>query len=126
MGDCITANQKITFCGAGAHHQNAVVESKIKILTNGARTVLLHAKRKWPKVIKTVLWPFALQSVVERHNCLHLDQDGKSPLEKFSQTTEEIVISDFHTWGCPVFILDAANQSGSIGTTKWDPMSRIV
>ena len=123
MGDCITANQKITFCGVGAHHQNAVVESKIKILTNGARTVLLHAKRKWPKVITTVLWPFALQSVVERHNRLHLDQDGKSPLEKFSQTTKEIVVSDFHTWGCPVFILDAANQSGSIGTTKWDPKS---
>ena len=123
MNDCITANQKITFCGVGAHHQNAVVESKIKILTNGARTVLLHAKRKWPKVITTVLWPFALQSVVERHNRLHLDQDGKSPLEKFSQTTEEIVVSDFHTWGCPVFILDAANQSGSIGTAKWDPKS---
>ena len=35
-----------------------------------------------------------------------------------TKTTEEIVVSDFYTWGCPVFILDAANQSGSIGTPK--------
>ena len=31
--------------------------------------------------------------------------------------------TDFHTWGCPVFILDAPNQSGSIGTPKWSPKS---
>ena len=69
------------------------------------------------------LWPFALQSIVERHNRLHLDVNGKSPLEKFSQTDEEIVVSDFHTWGCPVYILDAPNQSGAIGTPKWEPRS---
>ena len=45
-GSCIKANQQITYCGVGAHHQNAVVESKIKELSYGARTVLLHAKRK--------------------------------------------------------------------------------
>ena len=123
MGDCVTANQKITFCGVGAHHQNAVAESKIKELSYGARTVLLHAKRKWPNVISTILWPFALQSIVERHNRLHLDKNGKSPIEKFSQTDEEIVVSDFHTWGCPVYILKAPNQSGFIGTPKWEPHS---
>ena len=122
-GDCIKANQQISFCGVGAHHQNAVVESKNKELSYGARTVLLHAKRKWPSVISTVLWPFALQSIVERHNRLHLDVDGKSPLEKFSGIKDDIVLSDFHTWGCPVYILDAPNQSGSIGTPKWEPRS---
>ena len=58
-GSCIKANQQITYCGVGAHHQNAVVESKVKELSYGARTVLLHAKRKWPSVITTILWPFA-------------------------------------------------------------------
>ena len=29
--------------------------------------------------------------------------------------------TNFHTWGCPVFILDAPNQSGTIGTAKWNP-----
>ena len=44
-------------------------------------------------------------------------------MEKFSQSDKEIVISDFHTWGCPVYILDAENQSGGIGTPKWEPRS---
>ena len=29
-GDCAKAGQTMTFCGVGAHHQNAVVESKNK------------------------------------------------------------------------------------------------
>ena len=29
-GSYIKANQQITYCGVGAHHQNAIVESKIK------------------------------------------------------------------------------------------------
>ena len=62
IGNCINHNQKITFYGVGAHRQNAVVKSKIKELSNGARTVLLHAKRKRPEVITTILWPFAFCS----------------------------------------------------------------
>ena len=116
------ANQKLTFC-VGAHHQNAVVERKNNELTNGARTVLLHAKRKWPKIITTILWPYALKSVVEHHNRLSLDANGKSPLEKFASTSDEIQPTDFHTWGCPVFILDSENHSGNIGTPKCETKS---
>ena len=39
------ANQKISFCGVGAHHQNGIVENMIGLLTRWARTSLLHAKR---------------------------------------------------------------------------------
>ena len=122
-GDCVRSGQTISFCGVGAHHQNAIVERKNKDLTNGARTVLLHAKRKWPKIISTILWPFSLQSIVDRHNHLSLDKDGKSPLEKFTQTKDEINPADFHTRGCPVYILDSENHSGGLGTPKWDPKS---
>ena len=121
--DLLKGGQTITFCGVGAHHQNAVVESKIKEVCYGGRTILLHAQRKWPTVISTVLWPYAVQAIVERHNRLSLDQDGKSPLEKFSGIDDEITPTDFHTWGCPVYILEAANQSGGIGTPKWEPRS---
>ena len=106
---CRAAGQKLTFCGVGAHHQNAIAEAKIKEVSYGARTILLHAKRKWSTVIDTVLWPFAVQCVVERHNRLSLNTDGLSPLERFSRTADDITPTDFHTWGCPVFVLDAAN-----------------
>ena len=47
--DCKQKGQKLTFCGVGAHHQNAIVERKIKDLTLTARTLLLHAMRYWPE-----------------------------------------------------------------------------
>ena len=60
---------------------------------------------------------------MERHNRLSLNDDGLSPLERFSRTADDIIPTNFHTWGCPVFVLDAANQSGTIGTPKWEPRS---
>ena len=122
-GDCLKGGQDITYCGVGAHHQNAVAESKIKEVSYGARNILLHATRKWASVISTVLWPYAVQAIVERHNRLSLNEEGKSPLERFTGIQDDISPEDFHTFGCPVFVLDAANQSGGIGTPKWEPRS---
>ncbi len=42
--DCTSCNQVITFCGVGSHHQNGIAEQKIKELTLGGQTLLLHAK----------------------------------------------------------------------------------
>ena len=36
-----TKDQKITFCGVGAHHQNGIIENKKKMLILGACTLLL-------------------------------------------------------------------------------------
>lgn len=36
------SNQTITFCGDGAHYQNGVAEKRIRDITEGARTTLLH------------------------------------------------------------------------------------
>ena len=45
-GDLLKGGQTIIFYGVGSHHQNAVVESKIKEVCYGGRTILLHAKQK--------------------------------------------------------------------------------
>ena len=75
-GSCIKGGQKLTFCGVGAHRQNGIVEAKNKIVCNGARTLLLHAKWKWPKALSTVLWPYASQAKINSHNRLSLDNNG--------------------------------------------------
>jgi hypothetical protein len=58
--DCISCNQTITFCGVGSHHQNRIAECKIKDITVGGCTLLLHVKCMLPEYISTILWPFAL------------------------------------------------------------------
>jgi hypothetical protein len=53
--DCNLSNQVVTYCGVGSHHQNGIAERKIKELTLGARTLLLHAKQMLPEYISTIL-----------------------------------------------------------------------
>ena len=55
IDSCKSNNQTISFCGVGAHHQNGIVKRKIKDLTLGGRTFLLHAKRMLPEYISTIL-----------------------------------------------------------------------
>ena len=65
-----TCNQSISFCGVGAHHQNAIAERGIKELTLISSTILLHAQQHWPEMISTILWPLALKAACERLNNL--------------------------------------------------------
>ena len=37
--------QKISFCGVGAHHKNGIAEKRIGDLQRRATTLLLHAQR---------------------------------------------------------------------------------
>ena len=72
-------DQKITFCGVGTHHQNGIIENKNKILTTGGRTLLLHGRRMWPKMIDEMFWTFAIKAVAERLNSLQVDLTGQTP-----------------------------------------------
>eukprot|EP00957_Ditylum_brightwellii_P109613 8360432-Ditylum_brightwellii.AAC.1 len=73
-----------------------------KKLCHGAKTSLLHAMRKWQKVITTALWPYCYKTFEERHNHLDLNHKGLTPIKCMLAEKEEIVADDFHTWGCPV------------------------
>ena len=118
------AHQTIGFCAVGAHHQNGVIERHFQRLTTSARTILLHAKRHWSSMITTVLWPFAYKYAELLYNHLHVDALGLSPAEKFCNTPVKLEVNNFHTWGCPCYVLDARGQNGNM-IPKWDPRSRL-
>ena len=71
-----------------------------------------------------MLWPFALKAAVEKHNRIEVNEKGTTPQETFSGVEEPPHALDHHTWGCPVFVLEAQNHSG-LGTSKWEPRSRV-
>ena len=64
------SNQTLSFCGVNAHHQNGRAEARIKDVTTGARTALLHAAHRWPKAINAALWPSALKHYTNIRNAL--------------------------------------------------------
>lgn len=119
------ADQSITFCGVGSHHQNGIDENRIKILTETARTLLLHAQRMWPEAISQVLWPFAIKTACDHYNQFHLNAEGQSPMERIAGSTDSFHVDNFHPWGCPVYILDSRLQSGIKGFPKWEPRTRL-
>jgi len=124
--DCTSSNQMITFCGVGSHHQNGIAERKIKDITLGGRTLLLHAKRMFPEYISTILWPFAVKCYEDRLNNLVHRADGRTPYETLaSLDAAPIDTSNFHTFGCPCYVLDHWLQSGTGKIPKWEPRERM-
>jgi len=97
----------------------------IGTITRRARTMLLHAMRLWPEIITEDLWPFALKLAVDIHNSTP-GLSGLSPDEIFSgQKSTKNRLADFHTFGCPVFVLEASLQDGH-KLPKWKPRSRLA
>ena len=61
QADLLKKQQGLSLSGVGAHHQNAVAERAIGHLFSLCRTMMLHAKLRWPSQIKSELWPMALK-----------------------------------------------------------------
>ena len=116
-----TKDQKITFCGVGAHHKNGIIENKNKILTLGYRTLLLNGMRMWPTMIDPIFWPFSMKAVADRHNKMQIDVVGRTPESILHNVQiEDIPVKSYHALLCPTYVIDARLQnSGGSGPPKW-------
>ena len=120
------ANQTITFCGVGAHHQNGVAEKRIRDLTEHARTMLIHAAHRWPRVVNAYLWPYALRLANHLRNQVPVSEGADSPVQLFSKVQDQhaLRLKQEHPFGCPVFVL-AETLQGQKMAKKWSERSRI-
>ena len=123
---CLSQHQRLSFAGVNAHHQNGIAERRIRELQELARTMMIHAARRWPKCITANLWPYAIRMANDAFNhCPNMkDTTRRSPLQIFGNTKVAMNPKHFQPFGCPVYVLDNALQHGA-PFQKWKIRSRV-
>jgi transposase InsO family protein len=122
---CSSQQQRITFSGVGAHHQNGVAERGIGTVSRMARSNLLHLMLHWPLRCKVDLWALSMDYAVWIYNRVPLDYlGGLSPNEFWSGIrSDHADLKHAHVFGCPVYVLDPKLQDGK-SIPKWNSRSR--
>jgi hypothetical protein len=116
-------NQKLSYCGVNAHHQNAIAERSIRTVSECARSMLLHASLHWKDQIQSNMWPLAISYAVHLYNHFPSDK-GLCPADLFTGVTvPRHKLRDFHVWGAPVYVLDPKLQQGK-KLPRWEPRTR--
>jgi hypothetical protein len=117
--------QTLTFCGVNAHFQNGLAERRIRELTDHARTMLIHAQKRWPSAITAALWPYALRQANELLNGTpNIQIQEKVPIAVFAKTDVAPNPKHWFSFGCPVYVLDNDLQAGK-KIAKWSDRARI-
>ena len=104
--------QKLNFCGVRTHHHNSIIENTNKMLTTGARTLILNVIRMWPQIIDNMFWPFSMKAVAERLKHLQVYSLGRMP-ESILHDIEVkyIPVKSYNKPFCPIYMLDAHLQN---------------
>ena len=133
-----TINQTMLFCGVNAHHQNVKAENRVKDVTIGTTTSLLHAAHRLPNAIHSSLWPAAMKNYINLRNSLPTNfvpsqiigksivtaRYNSSPLSRFSQSEVEPDLKNFKIFGSHVYVLEASLQSQK-SHNKWSDWSNV-
>ena len=73
-----------------------------------------------------MLWPYALKYASERLNKIDMAKDGTTREQRFSGgDSNTINVKDYHSFGCPVYVLDSNLQSVPATLPKWEPRCRV-
>jgi hypothetical protein len=123
---CKQAGQGLTFAAVGAHQQNGIAKGRIRELQELARTMLIHANRRWPKGVDAHLWPYAVRMAADVLNETPSLQDAqhRSPLQLFCNTKVAVNSKNYIPFGCPVYVLDSTLQS-KLPFHKWKQQWRV-
>ena len=123
---CKDAQQQLTFTGVNAHHQNGHAEKRIRDLQDTARTMIMHANKRWPSGVSTNLWPYAIRMASDMYNnSPHKGlPEGKTPNQVASGSDVNINVKHIHTFGCPVYVLSSElQQNKPFG--KWKQRAQV-
>ena len=125
--ECCSRGQPLTFAGVNAHHQNGLAERRIRELQELARTMLIHANRRWPDAVTAHLWPYALRMANASYNATpsFQDESRRSPEQVFGDTKVSTNPKHWMPFGCPTYVLQDSLQTGKGIFPKWKERSRV-
>ena len=115
---CADNQQALSFCGVNAHFQNGLAERRIRELQEQARTMLIHANKRWPETVNAHLWPYAIRMANDLFNATPDLARQHIPIEAFSGTKVTMNPNHWSHFGCPVYVLDNNLQAGK-KINKW-------
>jgi hypothetical protein len=118
---CKQQQQKFSFSGVGAKHQNGIAEQNIKTVAQWTCATMLHLATHWPAEAHKRYWPQVIDCAVWIFN--HLPNSTSSNLPNKLWLWVQHVdnkLSYAHVFGCPVYVLDALLQDGK-KIPKWNP-----
>jgi hypothetical protein len=104
-------SQTMSYSGVGAHHQNGIVEKRIRGLQDLTRTSLLYASTRWPDAVNMYLWPYALLKYNASLNCTDHTKNEETPIEKFTGVKVQPSKHNGHPFGCPTYVLGGPLQN---------------
>jgi len=84
--------------------------------------MILHAKEKLPEAIDAALWPYAMRLTCEIDNSTVRKNCANSRVEDFSNIQICPKLRNFHTFGCPAYVLLNPDKSNK---DKWEAGARL-
>ena len=126
VANCFRKGQPLTFAGVNTHHQNGLVERKIKEIQELERTLLIHAAKQWPKCVTTNLWPYTIRmanNILNKTTSFQDDQ-RRTPQQVFSGSNVLMNTKHWKPFGYPVYVLENSLQTGHIHH-KWTQISKV-
>ena len=107
-----------------AHFQNGIAERRIRELQEQARTMLIHANKRWPTTVNAYLWPYAIRMANDLYNATPDLKRKHTPIEAFSGTKVTMNPNHWSHFGCPVYVLDSDLQERK-KINKWQYRARV-
>ena len=125
--NCNQKGQGLSFAGVNAHHQNGKAERRIRELQQTARTMIIHAHRRWPSAITTNLWPYAVRMANDMLNATPSLKwkDGQTPSSKFHRSPVSANPKHWQHFGCPVYVLERNLQTAGGIHHKWSEKAKV-
>jgi hypothetical protein len=120
---CKQHQQKFSFSGVGAKHQNGIAEWNITTVAQWVHASMLLLAFHWPVEAHKRYLSQAIDYAVWVINRLPNSTSGISPNKLWSRVQHvDNKLCCAHVFGCPVYVLDALLQDGK-KIPKWNPLA---